>query len=503
MVFPIQQFRPLTMEEVNPQYAGLQMGLKTAGDIFNLGKGAIQFPLDLKKLQEELLKQQILNKYLPQREKAEIGEIGARTGLIGEQTKEKAYERGHDYPQLQETMARTGLLGEQAKALTWQREHGYPTPDIKTMEWIAKHANELMGGGQSDLSQQIASQLPQTHISPIGSTAAQQAAPSMMEQMAQLPKAISSQTQNAALDNGIYFGTPPQIGIDIPGNPLLSNKINQLFPDPLAQTKRQEYQQDVKGQIDEYRDIFKKTTPAAESANDTIQTSNSLMDAYNRITFAKGRVGSWIPAISDAATLFEREKEAMINGIAAGFASGRGGVTQADFAAAKGSKIGRDMPEDSFIRLNNTYKGNAQNDIEHDAFMRAAANRKIRTDVAVPAWNAYRQARPVMNQGKGEIYFNNGYQNSWQDYLTPEALRSIAQTGQYKAPNQQQLKAQNIKNEDINNFSKEFKISKIDAIKAIQDPAEFMLRHDKKDLKKIPTRILVEMVKNQHKEGVV
>lgn len=107
MVFPVQQFRPLTMEEVNPQYAGLQKGLQTAGDIFTMGRSALQLPeqMQLAKMVNELKKLEL------QHQPKEYQQADALKGL---QIRKMEQE-------LNDPMARLHLTGVAAEALGLER----------------------------------------------------------------------------------------------------------------------------------------------------------------------------------------------------------------------------------------------------------------------------------------------------------------------------------------------------------------------------------------------
>jgi hypothetical protein len=482
----------LSFAEANPWLTGAQAGMNMLEQGQKFGQSQQLFP-------EQLKEAQLMNAL--KQVQAQYAKPMAEQGLLKAKQENQWYvpnvqsEIALRGAQTKQAQAGAGLTGEQAKQLQYFSKVGYPTEEMRTLSYLQNG-----GQGQPGNASMNAQTTPSFGQQPQAETGAPQQG---------MTENLIKQRQNQALDNQIYAGNAPPSTNTTGMSPLASAYIQRKYPDPNFEFNQNKAVEDYKSNNSAIMELQKEYAKESTAAQQLVPTYNKLENLYNNITTAKGRLGGKFPAFSPEASEFDKLIQEVVNANAKLLGGGR--VFGYDFTASSGAKASRDLPEDAFIGLTTFGKSKAEDALEHQAFLSAggAPQRNglpVRSGLLEQAWNNYKLHRPSMNFEPGEFYVNNAYQNTWKDYLTPEALRSIAETGDYLPLNQNALKSMNIKARDIGTFHSALKkidpkISKLHAIKVFENPDILSDKEFNKIKNSVPRNIILQMINNKMKKG--
>jgi hypothetical protein len=431
----------------------------------------LRYKLDEAKIANELNRQKeeqnkLILKYAPQEK-----ELGLQ------ETKAKIKE----YESLAE-LHKAQMIPEQARFLEWYRKNK-----------AARSPNQ-QSGEQNQPGFEMSMQLP-SDTKNVPSNANVPITPKEIEPI------ITKHAQNQEVDNQIYYARQPQIGHQT-GDPIEDAVMNKMFPDPYADMKVKQYEEDLKFNQGLYKEQFTQLNKRSDAAIRLKPQLTNIRDLYSQIKNQKGPFGGKLPALwSSAASEFDKKIQGIINENAMVLNQGAGGARSYDFTAAAGSKASRDMPETALVNLISTLNSQADESQDELAFKHMAESRKIKPEMAQQAYGVYKRHRPTMNQGNGQIYQNNAFMGTGSDFLTPEALRSIATTGDYIPNNQKYLQSKNITKNDIIKTSNVLKTDYINTIKAIEDPDSITDDWMIKNGYKLPRNVLLQIQKNKISSG--
>lgn len=343
-------------------------------------------------------KENILNQYLPDSEKARIEHVKAQAGLYGEQAKQAAQER-ELYNRLM-----NGGFGSPSS----------PTPSPYGSIYGGSGQTPIESPMQSAPSQQMPTQAalmtPQQQQP-------QNASPNLMQQFAQMKSA----NQNAPY--GIQ--TPQLTQEDLASKKLFgidnySNRLKEAYG--LQKEQQQAYAKK--------NEQLGSQLGAAQKLDSDLNRFNGLMDK----SLLSGPVGSKIP-LSDKTALSQSIDQSSQQLLLSGIelmrnAMGSARFSNLEFQGSEKLKPNRTWGPEAREEYTDTMKAAKNRLSEENKFYSLASNPRmgIPKELAERAWGAYQEHMPFFDN-KGNLI---EYQpNNWMRYLTPEALSSIAQTGDY------------------------------------------------------------------------
>lgn len=184
----------------------------------------------------------------------------------------------------------------------------------------------------------------------------------------------------------------------------------------------------------------KNQQDAANSANAALQVQNLLDQAktsYDKLNgFQKGAVAGGLHPLSSDAQIVDSSSNQIAALLAKTLFPQR--VTNVDFSAAQKMKPNRAMNPAAFEQSYDYFKQLTKRAVEEPAFMNAAKSLGIDSQTANTLWQSYNTDRPLYDFANKKP--NTQYDNSWHDYLTPQAI-AAARTGKNYAPSQSAQKS--------------------------------------------------------------
>lgn len=390
---------------------------------FDLSK-AIQSGFDTyykpKNMAEQLLQAQlknkhdsIINQFLPESERARISHTGAETELLGHQSKN--YDQNIQ-SEIQLRNAQKGLYGAQAQAAAQNAA-------LKKSMWdMYSSPEDQASGGQSQGETYSPGSGNAPYADNMRNTLSQQGAPASgisepFEQINQMHQA----NQNM----------PYGINIPQPSRHDLAGKM--LFGiDTYGDKQKQAYEQ--------IKDEKNKYSKKSENINTQLGESNKhrqLIDRYNKLmdeSILTGPFGSKVKIPTAKRQEIESvTRDMILSGIGElknAMGSARFSNLDLETATARKPDISwtpeaRKEYADRFKSFDNRLNEQAQ-------FNQLASNPKtgISSDMADRLWSAYQKHHPIVADEK-TLALNKYKPNNWARYLTPEAINSVKQTGDY------------------------------------------------------------------------
>lgn len=427
---------------IAPQSSGL-------GELFeNVLKGYKMEREPTKIRQEELarefdnqLKQQQAKYYGPNIE-SEIGLRGAQGRLMGEQAK-------YYGPNIQSEMglreAQKGLYGAQgqqalANALKIQRMledlggggQGSPSPFMNTM---------TQGGGSDNTQPSMGYQQPQTQAQPqqsptlpvgngqgalVSQSAANAGGQGVPVSSVQSPLDQIKQLQGSNA-NAPYGIPTPILTPDDKRNKIFYG-VDSYGPRYQAALKEQE---DQKNKYTEKALNTGKELDSVRMQDEWLKKFKSLMDK----SYLSGPVGSKLKIPTElsqeidsvSAQLHRFGIEQLRNSM------GSARFSNLDIGVAGDLKPNRTWGAKAIKDYTDMF-GSIKNRMEEkEKFYRIASNPRsgIPSQLADAGWSAYQQSHPIVSDSKTGAPFKYKDGN-WKEYLSPQAMKSLAETGDYK-----------------------------------------------------------------------
>lgn len=433
MAIPVDYFQPESFQQANPFLSGFgatqgiigqnlqnqQLSAALQGQNINnqimSAKAQYAMPEEQQALLQAQLRNQILQpqaQYAPQMTQAQLAlartmpgyysamanEAGARAGFMGAQTNLLKQQTPYMVEKAQADVFNDPLLSRANQLAMAQQQSG-------TNHYLAQSLQNL--GFSGDQNNSAPSQIPFAGASPVMPNAMN--APRMM-------------TGNP-MQNYLMFGSPL--------SPYLQMQLQAIG-------KGMETQQSAAA-----TDYSKALTDSQNEANIGTQLSNladQFQQSYNA-TNEKGFAGGRLPAVSSDAQAADNASQNMAALVAKTIAGGR--VTNYEMQYISNLKPNRAMNPQTAQMVSDFWKQKALRMNEQQAFLNTAKNEGVDIYTANTLWNQYNNQRPVYDFANRQP--NTQYQNSWNDFLTPQAVNA-AQTGQrYVMPPQfkSQVEAKN------------------------------------------------------------
>lgn len=395
-------------------------------------KNAIQQQYGMPQAAADLQKSQLYNQYYGRDMESQIGMHDALAGLYGKQAQEVAYKLAH--PEL------------------------FQTPSSLNYSLMGLGGGVGAGGGgggmQSTAMPQQASapqqQLPQPQEQqPQGWQAPQQPA---NRQMLMLSRQLMMQPGMQQLMQPINMNDavqqqaqqPPQQdlipGTKIPktGNPYRDSYIAQNFPDPEEKAKLEAQRESQKkfGELEATR--ITKAQDKAEDKAEEMEQLRGYADEFKQNYDNTSLTGAW-NGNSYAYTSAAQGADVAANNMQKIMAAQLGGRTLSDarLKFAGDLKLNRSMNEETVQRKYNNIVAFADRIAELPAMRSIATNMgysKDQTDLAIRSYLKY---RPPYDVKTGANLTENA--NTFEDFITPEALESYKTKGWYQPPTQAEL----------------------------------------------------------------
>ncbi len=367
------------------------------------------------KMMEEILKQQIENKYAPRKNEAEIGESEARTGLLGQQTK---YFGPNVESEISLRNAQKGLYGAQAQQaaqtaalkkrmmeLYFPQSNGESAPQPQPDQ-----PSYSQGNGGPMYAQNMRNTMTQPQQAPSGSE-------DHFNQINQM------QQSNRNAPYGIQ-----SVG---PSREDMASKM--LFGiDTFGDKQKQNMEQ-----INKEKNSF---TKKSEGINSQLEASNKqaqLVDRYNNLmdeTLLSGPVGSKVHLPTAKRQEIEQiSRDMVLSGIEElKTAMGSAKFSNLDLETATARKPDITWSPEARREYTQRFKAFNKRLNEQAAFNQVASHpgTGISSAVADRLWSEYQKHHPLIADAK-TLQLNKYRPNNWASYLTPEAINSVKQTGSY------------------------------------------------------------------------
>lgn len=397
--------QPNYMNALKNVFSGLQSAAETAYKPSDLAESLLA-----KQLQNKHDK--IINEFLPRSEQARIGNTEAQTGLIGQQTK---YFGPTAQSEIDLRNAQRGLYSAQSQQAAREADLKQKLMDMYFNQGSMPVDNTRTptpsyqpGQGQPMYAQNMR----EASLEPMNS-----------DRLNPLDQIRQIQQNNR---NSLYGIESPQ-----PSKEDLANKM--LFGID-TYGKRQELAQN---QIKEQRDQFTKKAAAIDSELEASNKQGQLLDRYNKLmdeSFLAGPFGSKVKIPTPQRQQIEAvSRDMILSGIEElKTAMGSARFSNLDLETASARKPDISWSPEARKEYTNRFKAFNERLNERAAFNQIASHpgTGVSSQEADRLWSAYQKHHPIIADAQ-TLQINKYKPNNWASYLTPEAINSIRQTGDY------------------------------------------------------------------------
>jgi hypothetical protein len=334
--------------------------------------------------QEKTYNQKILNMYLPQSERARIGAAESNTSL--------------DPYRQADMQAQTGLAQEQTAKAAQERNW---------KQRLIDSYNQRSTGAQG------VNGMPPSGSNPVASNPSA----SPLDQI----KQYQETNQNS----------PYGISVPQPTQEDFANK--QLFGIDTYSKKRDQ----IFDQHKEERNAYTKKSLGINSEIEASNKQKQLLDRYNKLmdsSLLSGPFGSKVKyPTAQRQEIDAISRDMVLNGIEElKGAMGSGKFTDLDLKTATSRKPDNTWGAEARKEYTDRFKAFNKRINERAAFNQIASNPNtgVSSGMADRLWSAYQQHHPIIADAK-TLQMNKYKPNNWASYLTPEAIKSVRETGDY------------------------------------------------------------------------
>jgi len=407
MPIPIDYFQPLSFQQANPLLAGIQAGEQIYGQgVKNayLGKTLAQ---QLQAMQLQNAARQAGLPYVGPQAAATLSQTQAQTPLLQSEAARNQAAIPLLGAQAQQARAQAGMLGEQRALLAGEipsliaRSQGSVFTDP-----IMQRAFELSQAQRAGIAPALQSfgiNVPGAANTPISEQAASSGG------LAPISGAATTATPGGTPN---MFGGNPSQNYGLFGSPYNPIQLQGL----LAQAKT--------GGTTGITQYNTAQADAAKAGDLGIQLKNltdQFQKAYAKTDLKGGALGMLPSHFSSAAQTADNASQNMAGLVAKMIAGGR--VTNYEMQYVANMKPNRGMNPEAAREVSDFLKQKSIRMQEEAPFLNAARQQGIDVQTAQALWNSYNNQRPVYDFDQNKP--NTQFQNSWKDYLTPQAVQAV------------------------------------------------------------------------------
>lgn len=402
--------------KLNAQDMGAPDYQQALQNVFKNVQGAYDTAYKPKNMAEALLAAQlknkhdsIINQYLPRSEEARIANTEAGTGLIGHQS--KYYDRNAE-SEIALRDAQRGLYGAQAQQAAQEAEMKRRMSEMM----FSQPGSSSFSGGQSNNNANTPGAGMPMYASNLQNSISQQGG-SPFNQI----KNMQETNQNS----------PYGIQSLSPSTQDLASKM--LFGiDTYGDKQKQNLEQ-----VKQERDAYTKKSAGIDSELAASNKQGQLLDRYNKLmdeTLLTGPYGSQIKLpTAKRQEIQALSRDMILSGIEElKSAMGSAKFSNLDLQTATARKPDETWSADARREYTERFKAFNDRLNERAAFNQLASDPRtgVSSSLADRLWSAYQKHHPIVADAK-TLELNKYKPDNWASYLTPEAISSIKERGDY------------------------------------------------------------------------